>query len=295
SASSARSCSKRPSARSDREVVRSSRRGQGREPLNRFSGRRGRSSPSRHAPMLHTLLRAAAARHYLGWADPEELIDTAHALLDRSFYSYSLGELATLYAPAQGPVDRWFLAALDELRVVYPIQGEAVRVLLAGQFEKIVEGDLPWAEALKQFAIKHDAPQRRKVHDWLARYRCDHLPGDLSRYRYQVNLAEEGYSTEEQTEAVLREMEEKLLVFARDWLHEFSGITVAPEWLEWNDGLVLNLVRTIQAERAFDRLPILADALEEAGCADPILLEHFRYPGPHRCGCWILDRWLEEF
>jgi len=89
-------------------------------------------------------------------------------------------------------------------------------------------------------------------------------------------------------------MEEKFLEFARGWLDEFGGIVIEPTWLEWNDGVVLNLARTIQAERVFDRLPILADALEEAGCTDPILLEHFRYPGSHRCGCWILDRWLGE-
>src|SRR5262249_22135190 len=41
-------------------------------------------------------------------------------------------------------------------------------------------------------------------------------------------------------------------------------VAVAPAWLRWNDGCVLHLARTIAAERAFDQLPILADALEEA-------------------------------
>jgi hypothetical protein len=40
---------------------------------------------------------------------------------------------------------------------------------------------------------------------------------------------------------------------------------------------------------AFDRLPILADALEEAGCDEPALLAHCRSDGPHVRGCWAVD------
>jgi hypothetical protein len=42
-------------------------------------------------------------------------------------------------------------------------------------------------------------------------------------------------------------------------------------------------------ERAFDRLPILGDALTEAGCTDAGLLAHCRQAGPHVLGCWALD------
>jgi hypothetical protein len=38
-----------------------------------------------------------------------------------------------------------------------------------------------------------------------------------------------------------------------------------------------------------DRLAVLADALEEAGCTDPDLLNHLRPPGPHVRGCWAID------
>jgi hypothetical protein len=37
------------------------------------------------------------------------------------------------------------------------------------------------------------------------------------------------------------------------------------------------------------RLTILADALEDAGCADADVLEHLRDPGPHVRGCWVID------
>jgi hypothetical protein len=59
--------------------------------------------------------------------------------------------------------------------------------------------------------------------------------------------------------------------------------------LGWNDGAVRKIARTVYDDRAFDRLPILADALEDAGCTDPTLLAHLRGPGPHVLGCWAVD------
>jgi hypothetical protein len=55
---------------------------------------------------------------------------------------------------------------------------------------------------------------------------------------------------------------------------------------------VLILAQGIYADRAFDRLPLLADALEDAGCTDPDLLRHLRSPGPHVRGCWAVDALL---
>jgi hypothetical protein len=60
-------------------------------------------------------------------------------------------------------------------------------------------------------------------------------------------------------------------------------------WLKWNDGTVVKLAQGIYDERAFDRLPILADALEEAGCTNADILAHCREPGEHVRGCWVLD------
>jgi hypothetical protein len=64
---------------------------------------------------------------------------------------------------------------------------------------------------------------------------------------------------------------------------------VDPTWLAWNGGTVRKLAEGIYAERAFDRLPILADALEDAGCTDAALLSHCRSAGEHMRGCWPVD------
>jgi hypothetical protein len=55
----------------------------------------------------------------------------------------------------------------------------------------------------------------------------------------------------------------------------------------WRTPSVRRLAEVIYEEGAFDRLPILADALEEAGCDNADILSHLRGPGPHVRGCWL--------
>jgi hypothetical protein len=64
---------------------------------------------------------------------------------------------------------------------------------------------------------------------------------------------------------------------------------IDPTWLSSNDGHIIKLATAIYNDRAFDRLPSLADALEAAGCRDAELLRHLREPGPHCKGCSALD------
>ncbi|HTU23241.1 MAG TPA: hypothetical protein VMG10_34725 [Gemmataceae bacterium] len=69
----------------------------------------------------------------------------------------------------------------------------------------------------------------------------------------------------------------------------FRHVTIAPSWRVWNDGTIIRLAQGIYDERAFDRLPILADALEESGCTNADILAHCRLPCEHVRGCWVLD------
>jgi hypothetical protein len=62
----------------------------------------------------------------------------------------------------------------------------------------------------------------------------------------------------------------------------------------WNDGTVVKLARAIDEARAFEQLPILADALEEAGCTDAEVLGHCRQSGEHAHGCWVVDMVLNQ-
>ena len=57
----------------------------------------------------------------------------------------------------------------------------------------------------------------------------------------------------------------------------------------WRTTTVAALAAGIDADQAFDRMPVLADALEDAGCNNAAILGHCRGPGPHVPGCWVLD------
>ena len=69
----------------------------------------------------------------------------------------------------------------------------------------------------------------------------------------------------------------------------FRTPTVDSSWLDWQANTIPNLARSIYEDRAFDRLPILADALDEAGCDNVEILAHCRQSGEHVRGCWVVD------
>jgi hypothetical protein len=69
----------------------------------------------------------------------------------------------------------------------------------------------------------------------------------------------------------------------------FSPVPLVPDWLSANDRVVVALARAIYDERAFERMPILGDALEDAGCDDATILNHCRQLEEHVRGCWLLD------
>ncbi|MBN9518873.1 hypothetical protein J0H58_10200 [bacterium] len=58
---------------------------------------------------------------------------------------------------------------------------------------------------------------------------------------------------------------------------------------EWRTEAVVALARGIYEGRAWGRMPVLADALEDAGCGSADVLEHCRGAGPHHRGCWVVD------
>ncbi len=68
-----------------------------------------------------------------------------------------------------------------------------------------------------------------------------------------------------------------------------SRAALEPAWLTWKDGTVVRLARAIAAKRDFGALPVLADALEEAGCCDAAILGHCRSGGPGPGSSWVVD------
>jgi hypothetical protein len=66
----------------------------------------------------------------------------------------------------------------------------------------------------------------------------------------------------------------------------FRPVAVQAAWLT---PTVVSLAQRVYDSRDFSGLPVLADALEDAGCDSADLLAHCRGPGPHVRGCWAVD------
>jgi hypothetical protein len=62
----------------------------------------------------------------------------------------------------------------------------------------------------------------------------------------------------------------------------------------WRTPKVLALAQAIDGERDFEWMPILGEALEEAGCDDGPILDHCRGAEPYAKGCWVIDLLLGE-
>jgi hypothetical protein len=78
-------------------------------------------------------------------------------------------------------------------------------------------------------------------------------------------------------------------------LHEVYGnpCQFVPFEAQWRTDTVLALARTIYESREFGGMPILADALQDAGCDNDEMLKHCRNPNQrHVRGCWVLDQVL---
>jgi hypothetical protein len=107
-----------------------------------------------------------------------------------------------------------------------------------------------------------------------ARNAEDNYQGSWSRY---LNAGNPDYSPSHPAQAAL----------LRDVFgNPFRPVAVDASWLT---PAVLGLARAIYDGRLFGDLPVLADALEEAGCRDTQILRHCRGRGPHVLGCWPLD------
>jgi len=74
-------------------------------------------------------------------------------------------------------------------------------------------------------------------------------------------------------------------VFGNPWRAPASAPGPGPQ--DCADAVAI--ARRAYAEGDFLTLPVVADALEDAGCAEADLLAHLRGPGPHVRGCWALD------
>lgn len=237
--------------------------------------------------------RAIAARHVLETADGSVLVNAADALLDAGIYTWSVGELATATQPLVRDIQHLFERALHELSIPLPSPEEAARLLARWHLCGVIEGrESPLQAAIRlrdelSYPLRFDRrlsslePQLRFISLW---YRFDDLQEE----------EEAGFVNREDLNRAAAMLDREFLERAGSWMRQDSPRLLDSSWLSWNGGIVRKLAQSIADERAWDRLPILADALEEAGCGDPELLEHCRADEPHGECCWIIDILLQK-
>jgi hypothetical protein len=91
----------------------------------------------------------------------------------------------------------------------------------------------------------------------------------------------------EKGRAARRGEQHKQATLVRDIFgNPFRPVAIDPAWLTPKAAA---LAQAIYADRRFADLPLLADALAEAGCTDADILDHCRQPAEHVRGCWVVD------
>ena len=76
-----------------------------------------------------------------------------------------------------------------------------------------------------------------------------------------------------------------------DLIRELFGNPFCPVAFppSWRTDTAITLARQMYDAREFSAMPILADALQDAGCDNDDVLNHCRAPGVHVRGCWVVD------
>jgi len=184
---------------------------------------------------------------------------------------------------------------------------------LIATYERFLSGDASWQDFLSSFSQLSDAAQAgarplayTKAWLWaLTPFGMASLEQDVSwatcchRHRNRIEELERTASEDElfawgmfgydfpefqATSSAFRGMFPALL---RETVgNPFHPVTLDLAWLTTT---VTSLAHAIYAERSFERLPILADALEDSGCTNQDMLDHCRQSGEHGRGCWVVD------
>jgi hypothetical protein len=88
---------------------------------------------------------------------------------------------------------------------------------------------------------------------------------------------------------ILTESENQAALVRDIFGNPFRPVATDPLWFAWRDRTISRLAQAFYNDRRLSDLPILGDALEDAGCSDESILAHCRQPGDHFRGCWVVD------
>lgn len=224
-------------------------------------------------------LRVAAAAYVLDAISNEDLRRVADEALTRGIYSPSLCELAVVNPSDVSEVRLLFMAAMREVGILLPDLQDGVDRLLSYQCRALWEGTVAPAVAVDMVTsgtmwLDLDSQQSG-------------LTDDTRRLLYGFVDCFYRFK-EDEVGRTWPAIEQDVRQLASQWWKDHNHIRIDKSWLYWNDGTVGKMAQAIHDYRRFSNLPLLADALEEAGCNNVELLEHCREQAPHVSDCWVV-------
>ena len=234
--------------------------------------------------MRRTNLRTAAARHFLGLTNTDYLVEVAHESLDRSIYARGRGENATVRNPILSEIGPLFASAIRELDLEVSTREEALDLLAQAYIVSLVEGVRTPREAISEI-----------FHDYLAlslgptqKHRQPEIMGSLAEFvqlYYQYDLRFDPYEADIDL-SVFFEIDAECLRLAKAWCQSrwVPGFDIS-----WRSSTVVSIAITMDETQCFEMLPILGDALQEAGCSNEDILNHCHTNEAHRRNCWVVD------
>ncbi|QEG26965.1 hypothetical protein GobsT_17130 [Gemmata obscuriglobus] len=187
--------------------------------------------------------------------------------------------------------DRKFrLFAVECTRAVWDLLPSENGHKAAGVAERYADGTATKKEllaahlaAVRDTAEEKDITNQAEYAANQALFSAINASGDRSNLRYAAECAVE--CAADDSEAVAERVRQ--CVTLRDILgNPFRPVAFTPDW---RTGTAVSLARGMYESRDFSAMPILADALQDAGCDSDDILSHCQGPGPHVRGCWVVD------
>ena len=246
--------------------------------------------------MANRSLRVAAAYHALGLAKTDQLINSADEALNDGVYSLSLGELYSPSNPTWADCSRLFIATLKELDIPLPDPVPAITTLLEFHLIRMLEGEVTEDEVLSEIysidnSLRFNFPKIQvsvEVFDQLRPFVFSYH--ELEHYRdYQNYRASE--SLQQPGNDELENLYDTVRSLANEWCQRSWVPEIDPSWLTSD---VQALGNSILYSKAFELLPIFADALQDAGCENESILGHLRGGTMHLRGCVFVEMILNR-
>ncbi|VTR93315.1 Uncharacterized protein OS=Sorangium cellulosum (strain So ce56) GN=sce5710 PE=4 SV=1 [Gemmata massiliana] len=114
---------------------------------------------------------------------------------------------------------------------------------------------------------------------------ADHAAVAVAREQYP-ELYESGERIPEWYDVIGIESIAQCVLLREIFGNPFRPVVFSPSW---RTSTAVALAAQMYESREFGALPILADALQDAGCDNADVLNHGRGEGPHVRGCWVVD------